>query len=698
VDLQPAGGTPGYQFIWSNGESTEDLTGLPLGVYVVTITDANACTLTTLATVPEPTDLTLSLTSQDALCFSSATGSIDLTVNGATPPYTFAWSDGATTEDLAALLAGAYSVTVTDANGCTETLSATIAEPPAFVIAQTGMTPTECSYSCDGNASVLATGGTPYPYGYNYVWNDGQTAPSALNLCAGAYSVTATDENGCTATFSVTVTSPTAITPSVSTTPISCFNGSDGTATASASGGTPGYDYLWNTGNVGPFQVNLPRGNVFVTVTDANGCTVSTSSFVSSPNPLSGNPSFVDAACADLANGAIALNPTGGTAPYFYQWSDGQTTAVAIGVGAGFPMNVTLTDGNGCDTTYFALEVGEPLPLQMIASVLNDPFCAGAATGAATATVFGGTPVYSFEWDLNTPGQTVTTFTAGVHTVTVTDANGCSTVDTVTIQDPPPVVGLFTANSVVCFGEETGSIAVDTIFGGTGPYAVSIDGEDYFPNINAGYQFGGLVSGSYQAYVTDLYGCGDTVALNIAQPAEVQLFVGLDTTIQLGDSVLISATIASAPEGYTLTWTPATALSCDDCLETVAMPFATTQYTLTWADTNGCTGFDQITVTVNPERRVFIPTAFSPNDDGLNDVFMVYGGTGVYSLRNFQIFDRWGELMFSRADVLPNDPMQGWDGTFKGKLMNPGAFVYFVEVEFADGKVLMYKGDINLIR
>jgi gliding motility-associated-like protein len=178
----------------------------------------------------------------------------------------------------------------------------------------------------------------------------------------------------------------------------------------------------------------------------------------------------------------------------------------------------------------------------------------------------------------------------------------------------------------------------------------------------------------------------------------VQMFVGLDTTIQLGDSVLISATIASAPEGYTLAWTPATALSCDSCLQTWAMPFVTTQYTLTWSDSNGCTGFDRITVEVTPERRVFIPNAFSPNDDGLNDVFMVYGGSGVYRINDFQIFDRWGELLFSRTDFFPNDPLNGWDGMFKGKMMNPGAYVYFVEVEFVDGRVLMYKGDINLIR
>jgi gliding motility-associated-like protein len=698
VDLLPTGGTPGYQFNWSNGATSEDIAGLTLGVYQITVTDANACTFSTSAIVPEPTDLTLSITVQNAICYTSATGSIDLVPVGGTPAYTFSWSNGAVTEDITVLTAGPYAVTVTDANGCTETISGTVAEPPPFLIAQTGMTPTDCWYSCDGNASVLATGGTPFPFGYEYVWNDGQTSPSALNLCAGPYSVTASDENGCTATFSVTVTSPTAISPSVTTTPLSCFNGSDGTATASASGGTPGYNYLWNTGNVGPFQVNLPRGNVFVTVSDANGCTISTSSFVSSPNPLSGNPSSIDAACADLANGAIALNPTGGTAPYFYQWSDGQTNAVAIGIGAGSPMNVTLTDGNGCDTTFFALEVGEPLPLQMIASVLNDPFCTGAASGSATATVFGGTPVYTFEWDLNTAGQTVNTLTAGLHTVTVTDANGCTTVDTVALIDPLPVVGEFTAIGVVCFGQENGAIYVDTISGGTSPYEVSINGTDYFPNINTGYRFDGLVAGPYEAYVTDLYGCADTVQLEIVQPAEVQMFVGLDTTIQLGDSVLIMATIASAPEGYTLAWTPATALSCDSCLQTWAMPFVTTQYTLTWSDSNGCTGFDRITVEVTPERRVFIPNAFSPNDDGLNDVFMVYGGTGVYRINDFQIFDRWGELLFSRTDFFPNDPLNGWDGMFKGKMMNPGAYVYFVEVEFVDGRVLMYKGDINLIR
>lgn len=698
LDLTISGGQTPYSFAWATGQTDEDLAGLSVGAYDLILTDANGCTFSTIVTITEPQPLLTSIQTSAVLCNANSDGTVNLSVSGGTGPFAFLWNTGPISEDLAGVPIGTYAVTVTDANGCTVSDSASVSGPPTLLANVLGSTAASCSYSCDGNATVLGNGGTPYPFGYNYTWSNGQTAPSALGLCPGTYTATVTDLNGCTATASVTVSAPTAVTATVQTTPLSCYSSTDGTATATASGGVPGYNYTWSNGNVGPFQVGLPRGNVSVTVTDANGCTATAFSFIGSPNPLFGNPSITDATCSDLSNGVIALNPFGGTAPYQYLWSNGNTTAVNVGLAAGTFFTVTLTDANGCDTVLTALAVGEPLPLQAQAIQIDDALCAGQASGTGTVNVFGGTAAFVYEWDNGETADTAVALLAGVHVVSVTDANGCSTTDTLLVEEPTAVVSEYVVTDPVCFGEETGAIAIDTIFGGTGPYALSLDGETYFPNIGAGYQFDGLPAGNYTLFVQDLNGCGDTTELSVLQPDEFIFTIGTDTTIQLGDSVVIAGFAQSNVDGIVWSWAPPTGLSCTDCLTPLAQPQSTTLYTLTWADSNGCTGLDEITITVIPERRVFIPNAFSPNDDGLNDAFYVYGGTGVARISTFAIYDRWGEQLFSASDILPNDPQTGWDGTFKGRKMMLGTYIYFTEIVFVDGKTIAYKGDVLLIR
>ncbi len=191
IDLTVTGGVSPYTYAWSNNATTQDITGLVAGTYTVTVTDANSCTKTLSATITQPEALALSNTQVNVLCNGNSTGSIDLTVSGGTSPYTYAWSNSATTQDVSNLAAGTYTVTVTDANACTKTLSATITQPSALSLSKTQVD-VLCNGNSTGSIDLTVSGGTSP---YTYAWSNSATTQDISGLVAGTYTVTVTDAN-----------------------------------------------------------------------------------------------------------------------------------------------------------------------------------------------------------------------------------------------------------------------------------------------------------------------------------------------------------------------------------------------------------------------------------------------------------------------------------------------------------------------
>ena len=273
IDLTPSGGTPSYTYAWSSGATSQDVSNLAAGTYMVTVTDAGGCSQTTSVTLTQPTALVLTNTQTNVLCNGNSTGSIDLTVSGGTPAYTYSWTGGVTTQDRTNLAAGTYTVTVTDANGCSKTNSVTITQPSVL-----SLSTTQNNVLCNtaGSIDLMVSGGTP---AYTYSWSNGPTTQDVSNLAAGTYTVTVTDANNCTKTTSVTITQASALSlSSTVVNPSNCFV-SDGSIDLSVSGGQPGYSYDWsNDGDESPDNdpqdlQNLPEGTYTITVTDASGCT-----------------------------------------------------------------------------------------------------------------------------------------------------------------------------------------------------------------------------------------------------------------------------------------------------------------------------------------------------------------------------------------------------------------------------------------
>ncbi|MES3019004.1 MAG: gliding motility-associated C-terminal domain-containing protein, partial [Bacteroidota bacterium] len=585
IDLSVTGGTAPYIYAWTGGITSEDLSGLAAGTYSVTVTDANNCTATASVTIGQPAAvLAVSSSKTDVLCFGASTGSIDLSVTGGTAPYTYAWTGSITSEDLSGLVAGTYTVTVTDANNCTATASVTIGQPAAVLSLSSTKTNVLCFGASTGSIDLSVTGGTAP---YNYAWTSGITSEDLSGLAAGTYNVTVTDANNCTATVSVTIGQPAAVLAvSTAKTDVLCFGATTGAIDLTATGGTAPYSYNWTGGITSEDLSGLAAGTYNVTVTDANNCTATASVTIGQPAAvLSLSSTKTDVLCFGATTGAIDLTATGGTAPYTYAWTGGTTastedlTNLAAGTYA-----VIVTDANNCTATA-SITIGQPAAVLSLSSTKTDVLCFGASTGSIDLSVTGGTTPYTYAWTGGITSEDLSGLAAGTYTVTVTDANSCTATASVTIGQPAAVLAVSSSKTdVLCFGASTGSIDL-SVTGGTAPYAYAWTGGITSEDLS------GLVAGTYTVTVTDANNCTATASVTIGQPAAV-LAVNTSKTDVLcfgatTGAIDLTATGGTAP--YTYAWTGG--ITSEDL-----SGLAAGTYTVTVTDANNCTATASVSI------------------------------------------------------------------------------------------------------
>ena len=463
-----SGGTSPYRFSWSNGAEGSTITNLTAGTYSVTVTDANGCTTSTNVSVTQPSQLIASLATQSVSCFEGTNGAITFTGSGGTSPYRFLWSNGATGPAITNLVAGAYSVTVTDANGCTAEGNAMVTQPERPVAISLTSTAVSCFEGSNGTATVTGSGGT---VPYRFLWSNSGTASTITNVTAGTYSVTITDANGCILTGSVPVTQPEApLGVQVSATPVSCFGGSNGSATAIASRGTAPYSYLWSNGLTDPTITNVPAGDFTVTVTDANGCIASTAVPVPQPSQLVASVTNQPVLCHGENTGSALVAVSGGIFPYTFTWSNGLTVNNPSNLPAGV-FSVVVTDANRC-TSELSTTITQPEPLAY-SFLKEDVKCFGGTDGKIELIPTGGTAPYQMIANGQSLALTGQLFRADSYQINVRDANNClSGFTTVQIQQPssPVTAQLLEAKSPRGFGLRDGLVVVE-IKGGTGPFS-----------------------------------------------------------------------------------------------------------------------------------------------------------------------------------------------------------------------------------
>ncbi|MES2874762.1 MAG: gliding motility-associated C-terminal domain-containing protein, partial [Bacteroidota bacterium] len=411
-------------YAWTGGVTSEDLTGLAAGTYNVTVTDAKNCTATASVIITQPaTALALTSSKTDVLCFGASNGAVNLSVSGGTAPYHFVWSGGETTEDLRDLAAGTYSVTVTDANKCTATATVIISAPAAALVLTSAKTDVLCFGTNTGAINLSVTGGKAP---YTYSWTGGMSTEDLTGLAAGTYNVSVTDANNCTVTASVTISAPVAVLAISSTkTDVACSGSATGIINVNITGGYAPYTYSWDNGKTTKDLTNLIAGAYRVTVKDSKGCTAESTISISQPAALAVTTSKTNVSCYGSRTGAITLNIAGGTAPYTYQWSNGETRKDLSGIPSG-NYKVIITDAGKCSVSAEVF-ITQPDPLKAIL-IAKNASCLNSG-GAISANITGGVAPYKISWVGNPTmsASEISNAKAGIYEMMITDAVGCTT-------------------------------------------------------------------------------------------------------------------------------------------------------------------------------------------------------------------------------------------------------------------------------
>jgi hypothetical protein len=439
--VTPGGGNGLFKFAWSNGADAAVISDLPAGIYLVTVTDGENCSASTSVTISQP-DLLAANASATAQTLNGVNDGV-ATANptGGTGGYTYFWNNNANSQTISNLAPGNYTVTVTDANGCTSVQTVTVNSFNCALSASISGTNVTC-FGENNGAAAVSLNGAANPVVYE--WSNGANTAAVSNLAPGFYSVEIMDGNNCPALLNINIAEPVQLAANATATHETAIGANDGTATANPTGGTGGYTYLWNNNAATQTISNLAPDSYTVVVTDANGCANVQSVTVNLFScAIAVQSTILNVTCAGANNGSVTLALNGGTAPFEYLWNNGATTATISNLSGG-NYTATVTDANECQIVNSAT-VAEPAPYSAWTVSTINPACANEATGSATASISGGTTPYNFVWSNGQNSNTATNLAAGNYGVTVTDQNGCqssTSVQIIALDNVPPTVSL----------------------------------------------------------------------------------------------------------------------------------------------------------------------------------------------------------------------------------------------------------------
>ena len=553
IDINVSGGSGSYGYSWDNGASTQDLTNIAGGTYIITVTDANGCqntesfiVLNNVSNCSSFCFLTVQAITTDENC-GNGTGTIDVTISQATQPYIFTWSNGATTEDLSNLNAGTYTITVTDANQCVETLDITVGNNTGSLAISSNQLSNENCGNVDGAIDITVSGGT---LPYTFSWDNGAVTEDISNLAAGDYIITITDGNGCTFNETYTILNNTGSLAATTSIINEICGNSAGAINLTVTGNAGNLTYLWSNGAVTEDLTGLIAGLYSCTITDANGCILTTPSYNvinESSTLLLTNTAVTNEDCAN-GLGEIDITIQGGTSPVTFLWSNGAVTEDITGLSAG-TFSCTITDANGCQVLTGTINVfNSPGTLSLETDFVTDEIC-GNGAGAIFVNTTGGTAPITYLWDNGSTSEDISSLVAGTYILTATDANGCSFNLSETVNNTSGTLSL--DNAVVLdenCNDGTGSIDL-FISGGTTPYTF------LWSNSSVTEDLTSLSAGNYDVVVTDANGCsvnGNYTVNNNTNTLAVT-FIGTAETCSnsLGE---INITVTGGTLPYTFLW------------------------------------------------------------------------------------------------------------------------------------------------
>ncbi|MEY3236281.1 MAG: hypothetical protein RI883_382 [Bacteroidota bacterium] len=676
-----SGGVGGYNYLWSNTTTSQNATSLSAGAYNVIVTDANLCTITQNYMITQPSLLqeSLPVVINHVNCFNDNSGSIDVSISGGTQPYQFNWGAlGQTTEDVSSLTSGLYNLTVTDLKGCTYPVSYMVNQPTDIQLSSISA-PVDCYGNNSGSINLTVSGGTPFPGPiYTYQWYNqtgalsSTTTQDANNLFAGNHTVVVIDSKGCSDTLVTSVNQPLLLTitnPVLQN--INCFGVPTGSINITAQGGIGApYSFNWSTLNGSGLnvsfedQINLGAGTYSVILTDGNNCSANASYQLTQPaQTLSSSYQVQHVKCFGENTGSINFSPSGGTAPYTFNWSTLNGSGLIsnnedqTGLSSG-DYSVQVTDSRGC-LINVTLTVNQPVQALTLAETHQNVLCFGGNSGSINLSAIGGTAPYNFEWSngdaiiLTATTEDQINLFADNYLVIVHDANQCSNNLNVLVSQPlTPLQLTNQAVNVACFGNATGSIDL-TVSGGTGAYLFDWNNDGTGDN-NDSEDLTNIIAGSYSVIVSDLNNCQETETVIITQPSQ-----GITSTVSISPAICfgqasgsIDLSVNGGTTPYNYDWNNDGTGDNDDTqdLQTITSGF----YSVTVTDMNGCTHLtgafvSQPSQAIDVNAVVIDPSCFGYSNGSIS--LQITGGTTPYYMA-------WG----NQNEVLLNNPSEVLSG------------------------------------
>lgn len=665
-----SGGSGGYSYQWSTGATTSQVNGLGAGIYTVTVTDSNGCSVSdTVSVLQAPGNLAATLSQLNMVeCKGESTGSATLSNTGGTAPFTYLWSNGNTTATASQLTAGSYTCTITDVNGCSDSVVAFITEPEQPLTTTNHSIQHINCLTTSGSLSVQAAGGTT-PYAYS--WSNGASTAGINQLQAGIYKLTVTDANGCTVNYTDTIE---AIGVSLQITELSinqvkCYGEQNGSIAIQVNSGTAPFSYQWSNGAVTQNLTNVGAGIYTVTVTDALFCSKTEIYEITQPlSPVSGTVNMVaPVLCFAATTGTLEALISGGSPPYTYQWSNGTTTALNQGLSSG-NYSITVTDVSGC-TYGTAYSLDQPALLTLTGTVAHAD-CMKEPDGSVTVTPSGGTAPYQYEWSIGSGSTNViSSLSAGTYHCTITDANGCAVSETFTVQNlSTPALTVDTLH-VICVGEMA-TLAVDS-----------------FPNSTYQWYFeGNLLNGAISnTFLTPAAGRYFVKVINACGEFKSD-FIRVEVK-SIGNVTINNMQIICPPEtasllatgGVSYLWNPNSYITFTNIPDPVVSPPVTTTYSVEITNEFGCKTTLSTNIAVVCDS-LLVPTGFSPNDDGVNDGYVI-DGIENYPGNKLFVYNRYGRLVFKATDYANTwDGVSNVSGVFMNRKLPNGTYFYILDL------------------